>query len=278
MKNLILLLIYSTLTFAAVAQKYRIITQGDLKGINDASGKLLIPLKYYEITPCAYSDNYFIGYKDGFANLINIEKNTTQALNEYYEDLPNEGDVCQLTENHFVRTIKGKKMGLMQFPDRVILPTTYSKIYPFESVKNVYLTVRGKDYQFYYLDKKMTSPLFRIKNAYMYFNFDNNKSYMNENETFPAEINGKWFLMKIDGTTFALEKFNEINFDLDGSETGMLLTKQNGKYGYMNRNGEMVIECKYDELTWFVDGLAKATLNGAPLWINPQGEKVEANE
>ena len=50
---------------------------------------------------------------------------------------------------------------------------------------------------------------------------------------------------------------NELSYDLDS----LILVKKNDKYGYINKNGKVIIEQKYDYATDFVNGFAMAKLN-----------------
>ncbi len=49
---------------------------------------------------------------------------------------------------------------------------------------------------------------------------------------------------------------------------------KNGKYGYINMEGEEFIPCKYEEIYPFERGIAKVQRNGKFGYINEQGEEV----
>ena len=55
---------------------------------------------------------------------------------------------------------------------------------------------------------------------------------------------------------------------------GFAVVEKSGKYGYINTNGEEVIECKYDDASNFSKGLASVNLNSKWSVINVNGEKV----
>ncbi|MES2485412.1 MAG: WG repeat-containing protein, partial [Bacteroidota bacterium] len=48
----------------------------------------------------------------------------------------------------------------------------------------------------------------------------------------------------------------------------------NGKYGYINKNDEIVIPFKYQWAFLFFDGLAQVQLNGKWGYINADGKEV----
>jgi len=56
---------------------------------------------------------------------------------------------------------------------------------------------------------------------------------------------------------------------------GLAIVKLNGKYGYIDITGKVVIDIKYDKLGYFNrNGLAKVELNGEQFYINKKGERV----
>jgi serine/threonine-protein kinase len=60
----------------------------------------------------------------------------------------------------------------------------------------------------------------------------------------------------------------------DGFFTGLALVERNGKWGYINLQGQMVIPCIYDGGNSFQDGLAEVWKDGKCGYINTQGEVV----
>jgi len=52
--------------------------------------------------------------------------------------------------------------------------------------------------------------------------------------------------------------------------------RKGDKWGYCDRNKKIVIECKYDEVEKFHNGVAEVKVNNEKFFINTKGEKVEA--
>ena len=50
---------------------------------------------------------------------------------------------------------------------------------------------------------------------------------------------------------------------------------EDGKYGYKNKNGIIIIECKYDDAYWFSKGFASVRLNEKWICIDKQGKEVD---
>lgn len=59
-----------------------------------------------------------------------------------------------------------------------------------------------------------------------------------------------------------------------GFREGLAATKMNGKYGYIDKNGKWIIEPRFDFTYMFSEGLAKVLIDGKLAWINKQGEYV----
>lgn len=55
---------------------------------------------------------------------------------------------------------------------------------------------------------------------------------------------------------------------------GLIEAKQNGKWGFVNRTGKVVVPFQYDSAYWFTDGLAAVKQNGKWGFINLKGKLV----
>lgn len=61
------------------------------------------------------------------------------------------------------------------------------------------------------------------------------------------------------------------------SNTPELIPYRKGdKWGFCDRNKNIVIECKYDKVEKFYNGVAEVKVNNEKFFINTKGEKVEA--
>lgn len=59
-----------------------------------------------------------------------------------------------------------------------------------------------------------------------------------------------------------------------GFSQGLAPVKKNGRWGYIDLKGNIVINFKYDDADLFNDGLARVTINGKSGYINIKGEAV----
>ena len=78
-------------------------------------------------------------------------------------------------------------------------------------------------------------------------------------------------------TLFEIENSSVFNGDESTNKVfyeGLLCLEQNDKWGAVNTKGEWVIQPQYENLNYFENGIAKATVNGRYGYINKQGEWV----
>ena len=60
----------------------------------------------------------------------------------------------------------------------------------------------------------------------------------------------------------------------DEDDYGMARVSRDGKEGYMDKDFEEVVECKYDDIRGFCDGLARVELNGLYGYVDNTGEVI----
>lgn len=77
------------------------------------------------------------------------------------------------------------------------------------------------------------------------------------------------------------EKLNQLAKDVDSLfsapeefHEGVISYQENGKFGFKNQNGEVVIPAKYGAVGCFSEGLVSVTINGKDGYINHAGELV----
>jgi hypothetical protein len=74
------------------------------------------------------------------------------------------------------------------------------------------------------------------------------------------------------GTFLFNKQFERVN---EYSE-GLASVQQNGKWGYINTQGEQVLPCVYDYAGGFSEGLARVEQNGKWSVINTEGKVIVA--
>lgn len=87
------------------------------------------------------------------------------------------------------------------------------------------------------------------------------------------------------GRQIAIDRNQNILFDIvmfdNGPESfhdGLLRVLRNGKMGYANRLGQIVIPCIYDYAKWFENGQAEVTFKAKKYIDMEEHQRVESNE
>lgn len=73
---------------------------------------------------------------------------------------------------------------------------------------------------------------------------------------------------------FDLEPGAEMTFGSVSTE-GLAPVRYRGKYGYIDKMGDIIIELKYNQAYMFRNGKAKVVLDRETFYINHEGKKVE---
>ncbi len=266
------LIIIICFVFNTNAQDYKITGVKGKFGLENSTGNRILKQKYDMIYPCTNSREYVIAEKNFKNWLVNVNTKEIVELEEYSEDLELDKDKCNLTKENKIRYKKKGKVGLYQFPQTKILPPEYSEIIPLKNSFYTFLVKKNKLSSFYYFGTKKFSKWFSVNDPYSTFRYDNNMSYGEDGELFPVIINDKWYLMDVSGNTFPVEKYDEKVFDMSWSEP--ILTKQNGKFGFMDIEGTILIECKYEDADWFKNDFSIVKLEGKYGLVNSVEEII----
>ena len=85
-----------------------------------------------------------------------------------------------------------------------------------------------------------------------------------------VELDGKWGFVNKQGEEVVPCKYD----DVEEFSEGFAQVELNGKSGFVNEQGEEVVPCKYDDVEEFSEGFASVKLNGKWSFVNKQGEEV----
>ncbi len=87
-----------------------------------------------------------------------------------------------------------------------------------------------------------------------------------------TKLNGLTVIKK---SNKVMDSFNvDTDVDANGFSEGLALVEKDDKYGFINKDNEVVIPLIYDQALWFSEGLAVVKKNGKYGFINKQGEEV----
>jgi len=126
----------------------------------------------------------------------------------------------------------------------------------------------------------IVSFLYLAALAFPYIKQEDKREEKSQQETmeqaiklFPVELNGKWGYIDENGNVAIKPQFDKAE---DFSE-GLALIKINNKFGYVDKTGKIVIALQVEEAYSFSEGLARVATGGLPKnlkygYINKKGE------
>ena len=183
--------------------------------------------------------------KDGKYSIIN--KTGTETLNVKYDDLKNAYDDYYIAK-------KDNKYGIIKTTGEEVLGFSYEGI------------IYRKDVGFFEadtgtLDSDIISREFKVVLKGIITDVNNENGY------FRIRINDEYQYYNL---KFEEKKNTEVLVN-----NTLFLVKQDGKYGYTNKNGNIVVDCKYDDATEQNEyGFAAVKLNGIWGAIDYEGNIV----
>jgi len=86
-----------------------------------------------------------------------------------------------------------------------------------------------------------------------------------------VKVNGKWGFIDKTGKIVIKPQFDSERQDFS---EGLALVKVNGKWGFIDKMGKMVIKPQFDEAYGFSGGLASVLIGKKRGYINKKGEYV----
>lgn len=87
-----------------------------------------------------------------------------------------------------------------------------------------------------------------------------------ETPLFPVKKNGRWGFIDRSGQIAITPRFDQVWHFSDG--------RANEQFGYINRRGKLVIEPRFEDAWYFAHGLALVQVDGKYGYINKKGEYV----
>lgn len=205
----------------------------------------------------AYSG--FYPYEKGYA---------TVGINKKYGFIDKKGRNVVPCKYSFVYTFHkglavvelGEKHGLVDTTGREVVPLKYDFIGSFEESDRAIVKL---DHKWGFIDKngKEIIPVIYEQAAHFYGAITTVKE------------NDKWYIID---TLNNRKPVREDFVDLGSFHEGLAAVKIRGKsgWGFINKQGKIVIPPKYDSPAFFLNGLASVAYNGKSGFINKKGEVV----
>lgn len=250
-KNLIIDFIYDEAN--AFSEGFASVQQGEKWGFIDENKSVVIDFQY---------DNAY-SFREGFCIVFEgekgnfIDKQGKKLLSFSFDSAEN------FLEGYAVITINDKK-GIVNQQGQLILPAQYDKVFRFFNDRACVI----KDGKYGAIDKQ-GNWIFEPQFDYLYdFEFGFTKAVIKtadgEKDEFFVNKNGRivdWVSLDYFGRLF-----NE--------EHKLTLVEDKNKFGFTDREGNIVIDTIYDDAEIFQEGFANIEVNGKYGFINEQGIEV----
>ena len=251
-------------------------------GIVTSSGEQILEAKYDDITNI-YEDNRYVIIQDGAQKLI--KNDGTELLTKGFDEII---QILKKEDNGVIYK-KGGKYGVMTLLGNVTIEPTYEDLR--EAKTGILIAKKGGKYGVIDLSNDV-----KIDFVYNGISYESKADiYITENEQFINEIlnnqyevkqmgmlleinseKGYFVLRKDDGNRYYNFQFEEKNEADIFASTNLFLSKKDGKYGFVDKDGKVVVDYKYDDATnqnsYGFAGIKKDGKWGA---INSKGEVTQ---
>ena len=193
-----------------------------------------------------YEENILKVQKDGKYGIINLSGKELTTCQ--YDDISVIAGVKDT-----LKAIQGGKCGIIDNQGKEILPVQYDDINTLakDTNKDGFI-IKAEDGKYGIVDYSNQNIL-EAK-------YDGIKQIYG-NDMYVVEQNGKQILINKDGSTVLDNGYDEIKQVLKNTESGIIFT-QKEKYGIMNKTGEIKIPAEYEELKEAKAGILVAKQNG----------------
>ena len=234
---------------------YIVKNENGLYGVVDYSNKLILEDKYEEIYN-VYSNDLYVVKKAG--KQIVVKKDGTEVLTKGFDSIV---QILKNTEDTVIFE-KSSKCGVMKITGEIVIDATYDEIKEAKSG----LIIAKQNEKYGVIDLEKNEKIAFKYNSIMYN--ENADIFIAENESFESDILDNNFEVKQSGILIDLNegkgyielrqgeeykyynfKFEEKNVTEVKSNNTIFLSKKDGKYGFVDKNGNVVVEYIYDDAT-----------------------------
>ena len=231
---------------------YIVVDENNKYGLISYSGTKILDNKYEKIEKI-YGENYFVIKEKGKQKVI--DTNGKKVLSEGFDEIK------QIATSGVVY-VKNKKYGLMSYDGQVQIKEDYN--YLNEINTNIFVAESKKKYGAIDIEKNIKIPfnyvdIYYNSTAGIYIAEDSK----NESSIFDTEYNLKakgvlselntdkgYIKLRVDNEyKYYNFKFEEKRAEEIETNSTLFLSKKDGKYGYVNKEGNVVVDYIYDDAT-----------------------------
>ena len=253
--NTILEPIYTEITNLGKDNKTGYIVKDDtgLYGIIDYSKKKVLENKYQKIEK-TYGNDLYVVTQDGVKKVIN--KEGQDILKEGFDDIAS----ILKTKDQGVIFIKNQKYGVMTLTGEIKIQPEYDKLQ--EAKSGVFIATKNGKTGIIGIDKNEKIPFQYNSITYsepadIYIAEDANYNSNIMNTNFEVKQTGmlielnedKGYIKLRQNDEYKYYKFEEKNVKDILSQNTLFLSKKDGKYGFVDKNGNVVVDYIYDDAT-----------------------------
>ena len=224
-------------------------------GVVDYSGNVVLEAVYDEIEKI-YKNDYYVVKKSG--KEILVQKGGTEVLNTGYDEIK------QVLKNaeHGIIYVKNNKYGVMKTTGEVTIEAEYDDLK--EAKTGIFIAKQNDKYGVIDLEKNA-----KVEFKYSSINYDEKADiYIAEDESFNNEILDNAFTVKQSGILVDIDnekgyielrqedEYKYYNFKFEQKDikeiftsNTLYLNKQNGKYGFVDKTGKVIVDYIYDDAT-----------------------------
>lgn len=264
--------------------KCLVLQKNSKQGLADFNGNIQIELKYDNIiisgkyVNAQSGDNievfdYSTKQKINYDNVIGLNQTSSEKYsiaitdNETFKIIDNENNELKTREYQYLEyiygdyfiTYKNKKFGIINSNGDKIVDFKYDSIQKIPNTNLVQAVIFNKNTTDLIKDEKvilsMKNAEILIKENFLIISSDSKRMYINfdgeiienkslfESKLYAYNQSGKWGFMNNNG-----EGVIECNYDFvtEFNSNGFAGIKQNGKWGVINIDGEIIVEPKYE--------------------------------
>lgn len=229
---------------------YITVDQNKKYGLVSYAGSTILENKYEKIE-AIYGENYFVIQEDG--KQIVIDSKGEKVLTEGFDK------ITQINSDGVI-FVKDKEYGFMNYDKKVLIKPNYQELKEINT--GILKAKKDKKYGIIDLDDKE-----KIAFKYTSINYEESAGfYITEDEKYNSQILDSEFKVKISGILSELNKeggylkmkvgdeYKYYNFKFEEkdikdvlSSNNLFVSKKDGKYGFVDRDGNVVVDYIYDE-------------------------------
>lgn len=228
-----------------------VVGKNGIYGYLHKSGEIAIPLQFQKA--CPFTEGFAAAEKDGKYGVIN-QKGETVIPFIYDRIFP-------ISEGLFPAVLNGKH-GFINLQNEVVIPFEYEEVNG--GFSNGLASVLKKKWGF--IDKTGTLIISHDYIQADLFLEDYCAVYLKRKKCGLIDKKGNVILPFENNEIYS---FCDFYFN-----DGLCAVKRNGKWGFVNKENEQIIPCRYSDTAEFCEGFAAVCKNGKWGFVNTQGKEV----